>query len=284
MRWLVLLIAACGGTDATNAPTQPDVCAHYVSCVAATEPTIAAMTLAAYGSQGTCWSAQANADVVSTCTTACTVGLMELSTQNAACGCRNDGDCSGATPTCMTSGVCVACTSDATCGAGHCGSDHTCHACTLGNQCTSHRCDENGTCCVPSTNACQGAQCGAADDGCGNQIACGTCTKGVCSGFQCTTSGDACTPETAVTDCVSGEWCFFDENSGNNVCASKIPTNATTCGSSADCNGTNATLSVFSCNVGTCERNCLESASCAAGVTCHEVNGPISTTHPGLCY
>lgn len=232
--WLALatLAVACtgstsgttgdGGADDAAASTESP-CARYLACTGEAQPETLAAALAAYGTDGACWTSMS----ASACEAACRqaiVALHAISPTSPSCAlCRSDADCSGATPACdATRGACVACTSAATCPAsapacdttaGKCvrcvaASDceaprpacdkatHTCVECTSGAQCDSGSCLSDHTCCV-ADSPCGTGVCGTVYDSCGKPRACGGCG----AGEYCESTTSSCEPITDTFDC-----------------------------------------------------------------------------------
>jgi hypothetical protein len=141
---------AGAGTDAPIEGMQPAVCAKYVACVSATEPSALPSTIAAYGASGTCWAS--TTEVASACTTACKTGIAQLYGANpAACSlCMGNSDCA-AGQTCSR-GTCHSC-STTSCSMGCCNSADQCMpgtadtACGTGGQaCTDCTLQMGGMC------------------------------------------------------------------------------------------------------------------------------------------
>jgi hypothetical protein len=131
--------------------------------------------------------------------------------------------------------------------------------------------------CVPKTCAQANVQCGAAGDGCGNIIMCGSCAVGqACVGGMCTTG---CTPKTCgaqgFTCGMQGDGC------GNAISCG-------TCASGQSCNG--GTCQIGGCTPKTCAQlgymcgsvgdgcgNIISCGTCAQGQVCGGMT-------PGQCY
>ena len=131
--------------------------------------------------------------------------------------------------------------------------------------------------CVPKTCAQANVQCGAAGDGCGNIIMCGSCSVGqACVGGACTTG---CTPKTCTGQgfaCgMQGDGCGNAINCG--TCPSGQSCNAGTC-SNGTCNPKNCSQQGYVCgSVGDGCGNIQNCGSCPQGEVCGGMT-------PGQCY
>jgi hypothetical protein len=283
-------------------------------------PDQAAGASAAYGSDGACWKTQTH-DV---CEQGCTSGFDALHKLNPSmCPlCASDADCSGSTPACdPKAGECVGCVTNAHCsgglvcdsaaqrcvqcvGDGDCSgnlaacdtSQHVCVACNLGSQCVSNRCESDHTCCKPNTYTCMAVgSCGPFDDGCGNQVNCGTCNVGTCDVGRCSTEGNKCTPGTNT--CAQGESCMFDAISQGYLChvpdhapeLSDRPCSDTLGYPYCEANNMSSSARYYVCTVDTmapCVQLCLTPQDCIGGGPCSPFFDKtiISAMKPGYCH
>jgi len=143
--------------------------------------------------------------------------------------------------------------------------------------------------CTPKSCAAQGISCGAAGDGCGNEIQCGTCTggaicglktPGVCDTFSCTpttcaaqgiqcgSAGDGCGNALNCGTCPSGQTCGAGGPGlcGTGCTAQTCQSQNLTCGFAGDtCGGS---LSCGTCPTGqTCGGNPAKPGQCGSSCT-----------------
>jgi hypothetical protein len=91
-------------TSASGGIAQPEVCDRYLDCIAVASPGALPDSIDAYGSDGTCWRSDEQAN---RCRTACEEGLAQLAEaapDEAACH-AGVGGAGGAGPTCAQPGI-----------------------------------------------------------------------------------------------------------------------------------------------------------------------------------
>lgn len=78
------------GSTAPTGDAPGSACNQYLTCVSAAAPSQFPTALAAYGPNGTCWSA--GAQVAAQCETSCTAGMKEITTTQFVEQCGTGGD------------------------------------------------------------------------------------------------------------------------------------------------------------------------------------------------
>jgi hypothetical protein len=233
------------------------ICDAYVACVGQTTPAGLAAILAAYGSEGACWTSTAQ----NVCLDACRTGLQQtrkaFPAETSCPECLSDGDCGGRA--CDTSaGKCVDCTSNQHCGGATpaCASQK-CVECAATSDCASGVCDRytnRCTACV-SDQDCSGAtpHCLKRDN---QPSRCAACARNSdCPSNSCD-DGACCVPETC--DEIAKYWSI----SVGEVCGSTY---------SIRCN--NATVYCDACSRGSCDTGfnppmcTLEGTACTPGLS-----------------
>ena len=131
-----------------------------------------------------------------------------------------------------------------------------------GTACAGGTC-RAGTCCVPETCASLGQTCGPATDGCGGQLACGTC------GLGATSTCHAGTCAACAASCPAGCDICFNRPDGSTVCADNGSSSCAPCTVDADCP---AAYPV-----------CITSYTNRAGNDAHSFPASCSLAVPGVC-
>ena len=122
------------------------------------------------------------------------------------------------------------------------------------------------------------------DNGCGQKIDCGGCSKGFCQSGQCDATGLSCDP--AANDCPSKERCLYDDKKYAYVCTPDKE--GMQCLYTDDCkflggNKVNTYFCLSGGGLGKCTPYCLVPTDCAAAKKCTMFGSPIGPMSPGIC-